>query len=86
MMRSTRPRPVLLILALAAPLAAQQGRDLLASEEPLGALSEHVFLKGVPSGTWPSMRLVDISLVEAAVSDPTRVAWPVFFTLSLGQW
>jgi len=70
MNRLTRLRPVLPILALAAaaPLGAQQGRDLLVPEEPLGALGEHSVRDVV------IYEAGDISLVEAAVSDPTRVA------------
>ncbi|MCY3932819.1 MAG: hypothetical protein OXH70_14010 [Acidobacteria bacterium] len=75
MNRPARLHLVLPIFALvaAAPLAAQQGQDLLASEEPLGALGEHVFLKGSVSDV-VFHEAGDISLVEAAVSDPTRVA------------
>ncbi|MDE2921998.1 MAG: hypothetical protein OXR83_03890 [Acidobacteriota bacterium] len=75
MNRPPRLHLVLPIFALvaAAPLAAQQGQDLLASEEPLGALAEHVFLKGSVSDV-VFHEAGDISLVEAAVSDPTRVA------------
>ncbi len=56
--------PALVALAVSAPLAGQQGRNLLAWEEPLQIRGEQVFVYGAD----------DISLVHATASEPTRVA------------
>ncbi len=65
--------PALLALAVSGPLAAQQGRDLLAWDEPLQIRSEHVFAKE-SVGDVVAYGADDISLVDAAASEPTRVA------------
>ena len=72
--RPERP-PVLLALAalaivVSAPSVAQQGRDLLAREEPV---RERLFAKEAIRDVVVH-EVGDISLVEAAASDPARVA------------
>ncbi len=64
---------VLAALAVSAPLAAQQGRDLLVWEEPLQVRGEQVFVKEAV-GDVVVYGADDISLVDAAASEPTRVA------------
>ncbi|MCY3963446.1 MAG: hypothetical protein OXG83_00305 [Acidobacteria bacterium] len=72
--RPVRPAVVLTLTALAmavsAPSIAQQGRDLLAWEEPV---REQVFVKETVRDVVVH-EASDISLVEAAVSGPFRVA------------
>ncbi len=62
-----------LAMAVSAPLGAQEGRDLLAWEEPLRALSEQVFIKEAV-GDVVVYGAGDISLVDAWASEPTGVA------------
>ena len=64
--------PALVALAVSAPLAAQQGRDLLAWEEPLQIRGEQVFVKEAV-GDVVVYEAGDISLVEAPLSEPTGV-------------
>ena len=65
--------PALVALAVSAPLAAQQGRDLLAWEEPLQIRGEQVFVYGA-DGDVVVYGAGDISLVGEAASEPTGVA------------
>lgn len=58
-----------LVIVMSAPSVAQQGRDLLAREEPV---RERLFAKEAVRDVVVH-EVGDISLVEAAVSDPTRV-------------
>ena len=72
-------RPFLLLamtalaMAVSAPLGAQQGRDLLAWEEPLQIRGEQVFVKEAV-GAVAVYEVGDLSLVHATASEPTGVA------------
>ncbi len=65
--------PALVALAVSAPLAAQQGRDLLAWEEPLQIRGEQVFVKEAV-GAVAVYEVGDLSSVHATASEPTGVA------------
>ncbi len=62
-----------LAMAVSAPLGAQQGRDLLAWEEPLQIRGEQVFVKEAV-GDVVVYEVGDLSLVHATASEPTGVA------------